>query len=206
MPSVTSVPFSTLIGQLPVHAHSISVEANDWNANFVEANLGDLWAAIFGGLPIIRISRGRLLTYQYATPEQKCAEILLWGYPNNPRGIVTHCLPHLAAIALCAASGNPWPAYFQNLHAAARINISTISKLAYFHCRTFNLQPALILDNRLMNASRRWTGVNWPGGLSYATGPQHYPAYLAAMHAAARTIRCSADQIEFFLFALGESF
>lgn len=208
MPSLLSPNFSPLIRALPVLDHSIQVDSAFWQPKFAAAAQLPLWNAIFGGLPTIRISRNRLLTFAYPSPEQKTAEIILWGYPSNMRGIVSNLLPHLTAISLHSSSGAAWPAYYQAFDAIPeRIGISTITKLAYFYSRTFTGLGALILDNRLIGSTANWDETTMPG-LTYQNAPTRYPIYLSVMHAVAANplLACTPDQIEFFLFALGDSF
>jgi hypothetical protein len=181
------------------------VDAAFWQPRFEAADQAALWQAIFTGLPSIRISRNRLLTFDYPTPEQKCAEVFLWGYPTDMRGLITRLLPHLTNLAGHAASAANWPEYFDAFPIG--IGISTITKLAYFHRREFNGLSALILDLRLIQNTANWEEVALPG-LSYATARIRYPDYLRVMHAAAANpgLVCAPDQLELFLFALGDSF
>ena len=208
MPSLISPNFSPLIRALPVLDHSIQVDSAFWQPKFAAAAQLPLWNAIFGGLPTIRISRNRLLTFAYPSPEQKTAEILLWGYPSNMRGIASNLFPHLTAISLHSSAGAPWPAYYQAFATIPeRIGISTITKLAYFYSRTFTGLGALILDNRLISSTANWVETTMPG-LTYQNAPIRYPIYLSVMHAVAANpaLACTPAQLEFFLFALGESF
>ena len=205
MPSLLNPIFPPLIRALPVADHSIAVNAAFWQPRFAAANQVALWGAIFAGLPRVRISRSRLLTFAYPTPEQKCAEVFLWGYPSDMRGIISRLLPHLTALSGHATSAAPWPNYFDAF--PMRIGISTITKLAYFHGRTFGRLNALILDQRLINNTPNWVQVAIPG-LAYQNARNQYPNYLNVMHMAAANpgLACAPDQLEFFLFALGDSF
>jgi hypothetical protein len=205
MPSLFNPTFPPLIQALPVSDHSIAVDATFWRPKFLAAGHTALWTTIFGGPGIIRISRNRLLTFAYPFPEQKSAEVLLWGYPTDMRGIVSRLLPGLAALTGHATSGAIWPTYYSAF--PARIGISTITKLAYFHHRIFGGLDALILDQRLIDIIPNWLEVALPG-LSYPSASRRYQDYLRVMHTAAADPRltCSADQLEFFLFALGDSF
>jgi hypothetical protein len=194
-----------MIRSIPVAQHSEEVEANFWQPIFAKAGQLPLWGAIFGGLPSIRLTRDRLLNHPYPSNEHKCAEILLWGYPRNLNQVVTNALPNLAVIAGAAPVLANWPAYFQALNAIGGINISSITKFAYFYSHIFSGQPALILDLQLIAKTARWQEVTIPG-LAYHNARKNYLAYLQAMHTAAAAIHCAGDQLEFFLFALGDSF
>ena len=208
MPSLLSPAYSAVIQSLPVLQHSVEVDSAFWQPKFATAGQLPLWDAIFGGLPTIRISRNRLLTFAYPSSEQKTAEILLWGYPSDMRGIVSPLLSHLPAISLHSSTGADWPVYYQAFAAIPeRIGISTITKLAHFHGCTFGGLNALILDNRLISSTANWVETTMPG-LTYQNAPTRYPIYLSVMHAVAANpaLACTPDQLEFFLFALGDSF
>jgi hypothetical protein len=208
MPSLLSPAYSAVIQSLPVLQHSVEVDSAFWQPKFAAAGQLPLWNAIFGGLPKIRFSRNRLLTFAYPTPEQKTAEILLWGYPSDMRGIVSNLLSHLPALSLHSASGAAWPDYYHAFAAIPQpIGISTITKLAHFHGCTFGGLQALILDNRLIGSTANWVETA-PLGLAYPTAPANYLNYLRVMHSVSTNpeLACTPDQLEFFLFALGESF
>ena len=205
MPSLLNPIFPPLINALPVAEHSIAVDAAFWQPKFAAAGQAALWGAIFAGLPSIRISRNRLLAFAYTTPEQKCAEVFLWGYPSDMRGLVSRLLPNLTALSGHATSAAAWPNYYDAF--PARIGISTITKLAYFHRRNFGGLDALILDQRLIENTANWLEVVLPR-LAYPTARTRYLDYLRVMHAAAANpgLACAPDQLELFLFALGDSF
>ncbi len=185
--------------------HSVEVEAAFWQPIFARANQIPLWTAIFLGQTVTRLTRQRLKLHAYPNNIQKCAEILLWGYPRNLNQVVANALPNLAAISAAAPVLANWPAYFANLHGIGGINISSISKFAYFYSHTFAGQGALILDLQLISKTARWNQVAIQG-LAYHNAVTHYIAYLQAMHNAAAAIGCTGDQLEFFLFSLGDSF
>ena len=205
MPSVLNPIFPPLIRAIPVADHSIAVDPAFWQPKFAAVGQTSLWGAIFGRSPSIRISRSRLLTFAYPTPEQKCAEVFLWGYPTDMRGLISRLLPDLTALSGHAASAAPWPDYYNAFPAG--IGISTITKLAYFHGRNFGRLNALILDQRLIDSTPRWKELSLPG-LSYQNAWKRYLDYLRVMHVAARGsgLACAPDQLELFLFALGDSF
>lgn len=205
MPSLLDPLYAPLIRTLPVPDHSIRLTSTFWQPKFAAAQRPDLWQTIEQTAPHGRISRQRLLEFDYPDAEQKCAEILLWGYPNDNRGIVSRLLPHLQEVARCAASDRPWPEYAD--HYPKGIGMSTVTKLASFHHRHFDGHRALILDMRLIAHLPRWAEVQMPH-LTYATARLHYLDFLHVMHSAATTpaLNCTPEQLEFFLFALGDSF
>lgn len=100
MPLLLIPPFPAFVRQIPVLQHSVEVDAAFWRLKFAAAQQRRLFTAIFGRNPTIRLSRARLLRHRYSTQQQKCAEILLWGYPGNLNQVVTNALPNL--ISLCS--------------------------------------------------------------------------------------------------------
>lgn len=207
MSSLLSPPFPSLIQLIPASQHSIEIDSSFWKKKFTDAGQALLWNAIFRKAPGIRLTRDRLLNYTYSNHNQKCVEILLWGYPNDTRGLVSNLLParSLQMVVKNAQSSDPWPKYWNNFDLIGRIGISTITKLAYFYKRSFRGHQALILDSRLIEATSRWAEVNIPR-LTYITACQYYEEYLNKMHNVATKMSCSPDQLELFLFALGDGF
>lgn len=204
MPSLLNPIYPPLIRALPVAYHSFEVDALFWQPLFDAAGHNGLWQAIFGNQPAIRISRHRLLTCVYPTQEQKCVEILLWGYPRNQRGRVSQLLPRLAQLAAAGGAQMNWQDYFAQFIPIPGIGISTVTKLAHFYGLTFDGYPALILDMQIMAKIQRWPEVHMPG-LRYDNAPQQYVDHLRAMHAAALQIGCSEAQLELFLFTFGST-
>jgi hypothetical protein len=200
MPSLHSITFPVLIQNIPVFDHSIPVDALFWQPQFADQNL---WRTIFSNRPNIRLTRDRLLHHRYATQVQKCAEILLWGYPSNQRGIPARLLENLPALVTAATAMCNWPDYYDGFGDG--IGISTITKFAYFYSRQFDTLPALILDSRLIDNASRWTETLIPH-LNYPSARNHYIAYLQTMANASAHLGCTPDQLEMFLFALGDSF
>jgi hypothetical protein len=115
-------------------------------------------------------------------------------------------LPQIAAAA--SQPGLAWADYYAQLHAIGGLGISTISKLACFFRQSFAGSPALVLDLRIMRviAAGRWAELGPLHGLTYTNAHLRYVDYLATMGAIAGVGNVCAEQIEFFLFSLGEAF
>lgn len=208
MPNPLNAPWSTIIPLIPIRDHQENIRSDIWLPHFTAHGLATYHAAIFGGSPSVAISRSRLLTYSYADPVQKCLEIFLWGYPPGGRGhLKDSYLQNISQINRLASLSIPWPDYFKNLNHGAHLGISTISKLAYFHGCTFGGHPALILDSRLIEvlAGGRWGAMSLPG-LTYANAADRYLDYLHLLNTTAARLGCSPDNIEFLLFAWGDTF
>jgi len=212
MPSLASHPFASIVPLLPVADHSVEVRANRWLPIFQSACIDPIHTAIFGTNQTIRLTRDRLLTHAYRLADQKVLEILLWGYPSNQRGIVGNLILQLPELTRRATTQtNDWYAYFDSFQSVPGVNISTITKLAYFHGLTFQhpatgtAHGALILDDRVISALGRWPEVAFPK-LKRTTARTHYVAYLDMMEQAAASLGAEPDQLELFLFSLGRAF
>ena len=207
MPNPTLRPWKNVFQNLSLPDHSVVTEAAFWLPHFRHAKLEPMHEAIFGTEDSIRLTRERLLTHAYPTPEQKCLEILLWGYPYGGRGhLHINYLDRIDLIAEYAPLASSW-AHYQGTLKPAGLGISTISKLAYFFGHSFGGFPALILDRRLINtlAGGRWSPLAMPG-LTYANAAKRYLEYLALMQAQAFAVGCSPAQLELGLFLFGHAY
>ena len=208
MPNPFVHPWPQLIPLIPVTDHSVLVDAVVWHPILAQHVLQTMHTAIFGNLPTVRLSRDRLLNFRYPSHNQKCLEILLWGYPSGGRGNLHHAfLKNLVKISAAAPLALPWPNYYANLHALGNLGISTITKLAYFYQHQFNGLHSVILDLRLIDvmANAQWKGLVMPG-LTYGNAPAGYPNYLQVISGLATALGCTPDQAEFTLFSFGNAF
>lgn len=208
MPDLLQPPWPQLVSSIPAADHSVSVECATWQQHMVHFGLQAHHRAIFGGNATVSLSRARLLNHAYPNQQQKCLEILLWGYPSRIRhGLRDGFLRNIDEISERAPQNATWPAYYESLHALGNLGISTITKLAYFYGHQFGNLPSLILDSRLIEvlAAGRWQGLAMPG-IRYATAAAQFPAYLQTMSRLANEMGCAPDQIELFLFSWGNAF
>ena len=203
-------PIQKLIASLPVEEHGVAVDAAFWCEPCERAGREALHEAMFAGRDAVRIPRHWLRQEDGSAPELRTFGVLLWGYPRGARGNRhVRWLEELPAIAAAAAApAASWTDYYARLTATGPLGISTISKLAHFFRHQFDGSPALILDQRIIAlcAGGRWTELSSLADLSYAAAHRRYPEYLSVMHEIAATGGFSAEQLEFFLFSLGESF
>jgi hypothetical protein len=210
MPYLNHPPIQRLIQAIPVAEHSVAVAAAFWQPFCAAAGRHAEHAALFAGQPSIRISRQWLHSAAQVPVTVRCLGILLWGYPTGPRGNLHHgWLANLPQIAAAASTpGLAWPDYYAQLAAIGGLGISTITKLACFFGQRFGGHPALVLDQRIVRviARGRWVELNALRPLAYANAPARYLDYLTTLGTVASVGGMSSEQIEFFLFALGESF
>jgi hypothetical protein len=203
-------PIQKLIASIPVEEHGVAVSAEFWREPCARSERTALHDAMFAGRPAVRIPRSWLRRDDGIDPELRTLGVLLWGYPRGARGNRhVQWLEKLPAIAAAAAAPvATWDEYYHRLAGTGPLGISTISKLAHFLGHTFDGHRALILDQRIISlcAGGRWTELESLSSLSYPVAHRRYPDYLALMHTIARAGGFSAEQLEFFLFSLGESF
>jgi hypothetical protein len=208
MPNLLGQPWSTLVPLIPFADHCAVAEAAFWQPHFQNAGLVDQHQAIFAGEASVRLTRWRLLNFLYPNPQQRCLEILLWGYPTGIQG-QQHLayLQNLNEIAAAAADTDPWAEYYGNLNALGNLGISTITKLAYFFQRSFDGFRSLILDQKMISvmADGRWEPLHMPG-LDYDHAVGRYIDYLRQIHMAAQIMHAMPDQVELFLFSWGKAF
>jgi hypothetical protein len=210
MPYLNHPPIRQLIRSIPVADHSVEVNADLWLPFSAAAGRLAEHHALFAGQATVRISRQWLHGAATVTVTTRCLAILLWGYPTGARGDLHRRwlknLPQIAATA--SAGGLAWSDYYAQLHAIGGLGISTISKLACFFGQTFSGQAALVLDQRILRviAGGRWAELGGLQGLFYTNAHLRYVEYLTTMGAIAEARNVTAEQMEFFLFALGEAF
>jgi hypothetical protein len=208
MPSLLQPPFCEIIRLLPVDEHSEEIAANQWQDPFTMAGQEEHFQAIFHQQPNVRVSRGRLLNFEGGNHQQKCLEIMLWGYPRGwPARVTRGFLENVVEIAVHAPNGVAWCEYYSTLHRIGTLGVSTITKLAYFFNRSFEGNKALILDQKIIDvcASGHWAELQLPN-LRYDNADTHYLGYLRLMDGVARTLKCRPDQVECFLFLFGRAF
>ena len=209
MPYLCHAPINIIIKALPVTDHSVEVEADFWLPFFAHALRMPIHAAIFAGRPTVRISRAWLRS-ENLNSEVRAAATILWGYPKGARGARhSHWLANLAQIAAAAETRDLcWADYYNKLHAIGELGISTISKLAYCFSQKFQGHPALILDQRILGvlSSGRWSDLVGLHNINYVTASDNYVDYLALLDGVAVLGSFSSEQLEFFLFTLGNSF
>jgi len=163
-------------------------------------------AKIFKGKEKIWISRRELLKPPHFT-ELKIKKIILWGYPSGSRG-TTKMVRHKTIQKISAhlkRSPKTWGDFFKaEINGVAE---RTLTKLAYFsniRTKDKNCSRPLILDSQILEAVKNFKEFKKFNYKSVTANS--YKMYLVIMHKTARKIRCSPDQLEFFLFSFGRSF
>lgn len=201
-------PFSLLIPHFPAHLQTIRVRRSTWEVPFAQAGLTGELNRIFGQGEQIGISRRSIRGQEDV--HRKCLEILLWGYPRGMRGNQhLEFLCNLQEISVRASLDTDWATYFKSLNDLGGLGISTITKLAYFFDKFFEGDPALILDSRILRvlAHGEWMELQPLRRLAPHNAARNYLLYLSTIASVAHEIPgVSPDQLEFFLFSLGDAF
>lgn len=210
MPFLAHPPLQPLIRSIPVAEHSVNVSAAFWEPLCRVAGRGEAFSALFAGRSSIRISRQWLWAADGVSPEVRTLAILPWGYPSGARARIHEAwLARLPEIAeKTGRTGLTWTRYHQDLVDCGGLGISTITKLAHFRGQTFAGRSALILDQRILGVLQadRWGELRELTGLRYHNAAANYLQYLEVLHGVAVVGGYAAAQLEFFLFALGDSF
>jgi hypothetical protein len=200
--------FRNFIASIRISRHSEEVEKDFWENDFQTAQLSQIHQKIFGSNSPARISREKIPT----TPNgpEKCALVLLWGYTKGMRGSQhKQYLKNLADISkVCSSPHENWEAFFKNAKRIGNLGISTITKLAYFHSLKFNGNPALILDQRIIDvlANNHWQELEDLSHIKYDSANKNYVVYLEKMKLVATELKVDEAQLEFFLFGMGKVF
>lgn len=200
--------FSALISGMPVRNHSVRVQRFMWEEKFEKYELSANFADFFGECSEIYITRNQI--HEQQDPVRKCLEVLLWGYPSGMRGNYhNEYLASIANIAKSASDNKDWPDYYSALKRINGVGLSTITKLAYFFGKTFGGHQALILDSRLITIFQKmvWPEFRKLNHLNVNNAFRHYLLFLQIICDLSKTMNSvTPDQIEFFLFTLGNSF
>jgi hypothetical protein len=215
MPFLSDPLYLNLLRHIPVSQHSVPVRADFWNGPCAKAGRAGLQDSLFAGASEIRITRD-WLRHAVVSDELRTLAILMWGYPSGARANRhLQWLANLPDIARAAAAPIPdWQAYRAGFAGIGGLGISTISKLACFFGRRFcapgtpTLQPGLILDSRILAvlAASRWAELHALADVTYLNAPARYLEYLRCLHDFAGQTGVLPEQVEFFLFAHGQSF
>jgi hypothetical protein len=200
--------FRDFIASIPIGRHSEEVKSDFWHSDFHAAQQSQVHTNIFSSNPTARISREKILAT--SNGPEKCALVLLWGYTTGMRGNQHRkFLKNLKSISeVCSFNPKSWEDFYKDLKQLGGLGISTITKLAYFHGLKFNNNPALILDQRIINilAKEHWEELKNLSHIKYSNADRKYVEYLEKMKLIASNLKIDEAQLEFFLFGMGNVF
>lgn len=204
MPNLKSKKVKQIIQCLDVRRHTVEINTDQWTSLLKEAKLNHVVTRTVG---TYAISRGRLLSMPSQPAEDKCLEILMWGFPSGQLFNMPGALENLKEIAGAASTKcRDWDAYYEGFPRGWRVNTSSITKFAYFFGQKFKGDKAVILDNKIAATlnSERWTSA--PRSVGSYPWKNTYPLYVARMNKLAKSLGVDPDQIELFLYLIGPHF
>jgi hypothetical protein len=194
--------FGIIIKSLPVERHVVVVHGvKRWQKLLKVKYLKEIENGYI-------ISRKKLLNNKYKNNEEKCLDILMWGYPRGGRGNnIKKAVSRIVDIAKVVSNKKvTWDDYLKGFRGTG-VGVATASKFAFFYKLTFEGHKALILDQQIADILE--TGV-WGKALSsvgvYREWSKNYIKYLKEMESLADKIKCSEAQLELSLYLFGKAF
>lgn len=205
--------FEELIRHLPFEYQAFNVNPENWK----DVGQTEIISKIFSGKESVTISRFDLF---HSTWDLKSfvIKLLMWGYPTKGRGknIENLLLPEnfellISKLSLAIEKKNISMQEVKELiNGIKGIQLSTLSKILYFSRVNVESFPAMILDQRVINALNSDSkfqdiGIEKFKNLNYTNAINSYDDYLKFIFGLAIQMKVLPDQIEIFLFMFGTS-
>lgn len=207
--------YKILISNLPIRQQSFTTKRTTWlkAENQIEW-LKQMNNKLFGNNPILTISRQDIFETQNI--REQIIKTIYWGYTRGMRG--NHFVNILEKIDLIENSlkklkqtPKPDSKHFEelikNFKAVKGLGISTYSKLLYFLQLTFNNNPCLILDQRLIDAfaSKTYSDFQSLSNIKYDNAERQYLDFLSLTNKLSKDLETDGENIEQFLFIFGNN-
>lgn len=207
--------FKTLISNLPVRQQSFSTKRTTWEKaeNQIEW-LKKLNDNLFNGKKNLVISRQDI--FETTDLRELIIKTIYWGYPRGMRG--NHFMNILKHIDLLESTfsklkqtqnstSNDFNELSQTFKNISGLGLSTYSKLLYFLQITFNDNPCLILDKRLIDvfATETYSEFNSIKKIRYDNAEKKYLDFLQLTNEISKNLVTSGENIEQFLFIFGNN-
>lgn len=151
--------YKTLISNLPVRQQCFTTKRTTWISAENEIDwLKSLNDKLFGDQATLSISRQDI--FETKEPREKIIKTIYWGYTAGMRGnhfvnILKYILDVEKVLLKLKQNANPTTIEFfeltESFNEIAGLGLSTYSKLLYFFEIDFNINPCLILDQRLID-------------------------------------------------------
>jgi hypothetical protein len=207
--------YKILISNLPVRQQCFTTKRTTWtNAENEIQWLKDINNKLFGNNRTLTISRQDI--FETSVPRETIIKTIYWGYPAGMQG--NHFVSILKSIdiiekVLLTLRKKPKPDTkdFEDLKKTFKnvdgIGLSTYSKLLYFFKITFNDNPCLILDRRLIDvfASGTYSNFKQLNNIRYYNAENMYLDYLQLIRQLANDLDTKGENIELFLFTFGKN-
>jgi hypothetical protein len=207
--------YKILISNLPVRQQCFTTKRKTWLKAENEISwLKQLNNNLFGDKSTLTISRQDI--FETKNPREIIIKTIYWGYTAGMRGNhFVNILKHIDAIENALLSLrqklNPTTTDFNDLTATFKnvtgLGLSTYSKLLYFFKISFNDNPCLILDQRLIDVftSKTYTDFQKLSNIRYDNAEKKYLDFLQLTGQLASNIETEGEHIELFLFTFGNN-
>lgn len=207
--------YKTLISNLPVRQQSFTTKRTTWLKTENEISwLKQLNDKLFGDKPIYAISRQDI--FETTDLREKIIKTIYWGYTGGMRGNhFVNILKHIDLIENTFKSlkqtANPTTDDFNKLITTFKgvtgLGLSTYSKLLYFLQLTFNGNPCLILDQRLIDVfvSKTYSEFQQISRIRYGNAEKKYLDFLQVTNQVSKMLDTKGENIEQFLFIFGNN-
>lgn len=207
--------YKALISNLPVRHQKFTTKRNTWkNAEEKIVWLKKLNNNLFGDNLTLSISRQDIL--ETKNSRELIIKAIYWGYPRGMRG--NHFLNILEHIQLLETTlkklnqiEKPNTGDFNQIAITFKgitgLGLSTYSKLLYFSQLSFNDNPCLILDKRLIDvfATKAYCEYQQLSGIRYNSAETKYLDFLSLTNKISKDLNIKGENIEQFLFIFGNN-
>lgn len=207
--------YKTLISNLPVRQQGFTTKRTTWlKAENEFAWFEKLNDKLFGENPTLSVCRQDI--FDSADFREIIIKTVYWGYTGGMRGnnfinILRNIDPIENSFRKLKLTHSPTTRDFLSLtikfKSLSGLGLSTYSKLLYFFQISFNDNPCLILDQRLIDvfASKTYLEFNQLSGISYGNAESKYLDYLYLTNQIAKRLETKGENIEQFLFIFGNN-
>jgi hypothetical protein len=205
--------YATLISNLPVRQQCFTTKRKTWLKAENEISwLKQLNDKLFGENTTLTISRQDI--FETKEPREIIIKTIYWGYSGGMRGThFVNILKHIDTIenALLQLRDyqpktdfNSWKQIFNKVPG---LGLSTYSKLLYFFKISFNENPCLILDRRLIDVfkCKAFNDFSQLSNIRYSNASSNYLDFLKLVSIVAKKINTREENIELFLFTFGNN-
>jgi hypothetical protein len=207
--------YKILISNLPVRQQCFTTKRKTWlKVENKTPWLKSLNDKLFGENKTLAISRQDI--FETKEPRETIIKTIYWGYNagmrgNNFQNIIEHIEPIENALWTLKNKTNPITTDFNDLKQIFKnvpgLGLSTYSKLLYFFKISFNGNPCLILDKRLIDvfAGKSYFNFEQLSNIRYNNAEKKYLHFLELIKQIANNMETEGENIELFLFNFGNN-
>lgn len=207
--------YKILISNLPVRQQCFTTKRTTWlNAENKISWLKQFNDKLFGDKSTLTISRQDI--FETNETREIIIKTIYWGYKGGMRGNhfvnILNDIDNIEnALLSLKEKSNPTTTDFNNLKETFKnvsgLGLSTYSKLLYFFKISFNDNPCLILDQRLIDvfASKTYSNFQKIDKIQYDNAEKKYLEFLQLSRILANDLETQGENIELFLFTFGNN-